>query len=528
MTFQKIIHAGDRHYLYERESLWDPVAKRSKQRNVRYLGKCDAKGRLLAPPAPRMEPPHSAFPIGPLSIFYAAAESIDLTRRIEKALDVDAPTASHAVALTLNRLTGHRPLEKLPAWLSRTPLPDWLDLDPDATTRESFERTLHALCHTTPEGAVEDRGLALQHALTKAWRADAREAAEYYYDITRQVYYGTHCDLAEPGYHPGGTNKRVLGFGLVTSKNHHHPVLCRAIPGSRNDTVTVQDTIHTLQAFDLKHLTLILDRGMVSAPNVKTIVRAGYDQLGIVPETHTTAWNYITRLPRDQVEHHRFVVERDSKKIVYARAWTAPLLGRSRMRVAIVVDPFRKVDDQVTRDALVHASGHVHDATRLKRIREDLGTLAQPSRGRRGWTVEPGAVIEDRKADGRFLMFATDPSMSAEEMVLAYYRRESVERAFRCIKGELTLGPIRYRRRERIDAYTTIAYMAHLLWTLAERRLKEKMRDLSLAQALEIAENVMLVRFGAGKSSREWVTRLTTAQEKVLCATGAIKFLPVA
>ncbi|MEM0129163.1 MAG: hypothetical protein QXG65_03245, partial [Thermoplasmata archaeon] len=66
---------------------------------------------------------------------------------------------------------------------------------------------------------------------------------------------------------------------------------------------------------------------------------------------------------------------------------------------------------------------------------------------------------------------------------------------------------------------------AYLLWSWAERRLKEKFPERSLSDAMRSLENLAWVRFGTGKSVREWATRLTTEQEKVLAAVSAVKYV---
>ncbi len=88
------------------------------------------------------------------------------------------------------------------------------------------------------------------------------------------------------------------------------------------------------------------------------------------------------------------------------------------------------------------------------------------------------------------------------------------------------MGPVRYRRKDRLDAYATVVYMSYLLWSWAERRLQKKYPNMKLSEAMRIVENVSWVRFGAGKSIREWITRLTTKQEGILSAVGASEYLP--
>ncbi len=519
----RVKRIGGRSYLYQRTPYWDKERGR-KGDEWKYLGRCDEEGNLVRAASPRVGAVHSAFPVGALAVFWAAAQELDVLGVATRTLG-DAQAARLTLTLALNQVAGRRPLDQLPEWLGRGPVAGWLGLDAATLTRDDFEKALSALCHRASDGTTLDQGLVLQQALTKAWRGDTREAAQYYYDVTKVLYHGSESELAQKGYFPGGTRKPVVGFGLVTSKTHHHPVLCRMIPGSRNDTVTVQDTVRTLEAFGLRRLTLIMDRGMVSQPNVEFLMEHGYDQVGLVPESHTGAWDYLARHAPAEVEQARHVVARPSGAL-YARAWTAKLMGR-QMRLAVAVDPLRRAHEQSERDLLLAEAAKTTDPARLCDIRHELGALAIPAQGRRGWTVDATRAKEDRLGDGRFLLFSTDLSLTADEMVRMYFQRESIEHAFRTFKGDLSLGPLRYRRPDRLHAYSTLVYIAWLLWSWAERRLREKWPTLSLHKALETLESLHLVRFGDEKRFREWVTRPTDEQAKILRHLKASRFLPV-
>ena len=100
------------------------------------------------------------------------------------------------------------------------------------------------------------------------------------------------------------------------------------------------------------------------------------------------------------------------------------------------------------------------------------------------------------------------------------------EKVFRTSKGEMSLGPVRYRRKDRLDAYATVVYMSYLLWSWAERKLQKEYPEKSLSQALRSLEHFSWVRFGAGNSIREWTTHPTAEQEKILSAVGATCCLP--
>lgn len=514
----KTIH-GHR-YLYQRYPFWNKE-KHRKDDKWRSLGRCDEQGNLLATakPASRPDVVHASTPVGELAVFWAAAQELDLVAHATRALG-DPHAARLVVALALNHVAGRRALDHVPSWLKETPVGQWLNLNPDLD-RADLDAALSALCHQDEHGTTRDQGLVLQKALNQQWRADSREPAQFYYDVTKVVYNGSSLDLAEPGYHPRATQRNVVGFGLVTSRTHHHPVLCQPIYGSRNDTV--EDTVQTLHAFGYDHLTMILDRGMVSQTNLDFLTHHGHHQVGIVPASNKDAWDYLAKHAPTEVEKARNVTLRPTG-LLYARAWNAKLLGRT-MRLAVAVDPLRRAREQVNRDALLYEAETTTDPKRLQEIRRALGSLTTTTRGRRGWTIDPDAVKEDSKGDGRFLLFSTDTKMTAQDMIRVYFQREHIERCFRLGKGRLGLEPIRYHRLDRVHAHATLVYLAWLLWSWAERHLHEKSPRMSLDQALATLESVHLVTFASQNTLHRWPTRLNDEQEKLLKQLGALKTL---
>ena len=510
-----------RRYLYQRYPFWNKEKQRKDDR-WRSLGPCDEQGNLTAA-AKDTDPQaiHSSMPLGELIVFWAAAQELDFLGHATRALG-DERAARLVVALALNHVAGRRALEHVPSWLQETPVAAWLQLE-DTIDRNDLDAALAALCHRDSNGTTRNQGLVLQQALNKQWRGNTREPAQFYYDVTKVVYNGSTLELAEPGYHPRPTQRNVVGFGLVTSRKHHHPVLCQPIYGSRNDTVTVEDTVQTLQAFGYERLTMILDRGMVSKANLDFLAAHQHHQVGLVPANNKEAWNHLAKYAPHEIERAENVALRPSG-MLYARAWTANLMGR-KMRLAVAVDPHRKARERTNRDELVYEAQATTNPQRLREIRRSLGDLATTTSGRRGWTVDQEAVKQDAKGDGRFLLFSTDLTLSAEDMIRMYFQREEIERCFRLAKGRLGLEPIRYHRLDRVHAHATLVYLAWLLWSWAERRLHEKTPKTSLDQALTTLESVHLVTFATKKHIHRWPTRLTGAQEKLLKQLGAFESL---
>ncbi len=524
MTYRVYKAIGSRRYAYEYESYYDSKLKRTRQRMIRYLGPCDTKGRITAEPKSSIDGVHSSFPVGPLAVLHAAADDLDILKIISPVVSKDA--AKLLLCLTLNQATSRVPIYRLHEWVSASPLPKWERLDTMPLTPRYFEEALFDLCHLTPQKTWENKGLLLQRRLTNAWRGTSREPAGAYYDITKQSYYGTHCPYGQLGHHEDGGTSLAVGFGMVVSKEHRHPILCQALPGGQSDTLSVESTLELLQGEGLRRLTLVMDKGMTSKDNVHKAVAAGYHVVGSIKGWNKETVAYASRWQGEELEQMQYIVETSHDNAVYSRAFTAPLMGFSKMRIAVVENISRKAEDRKARDLLLQELEGPVSKDRLREIRNELGDVIVGAHGRRGFVVDQDAVKTERALDGRFLLFSTDLSLDGHEMYKTYFAKDAIEKVFRTSKGDLSLGPVRYRRKDRLDAYATVIYMSYLLWSWAERRLQKKYPTMRLSEAMRIVDNVSWVRFGAGKSVREWTTRLTTKQKEILSAVGALEYLP--
>ena len=519
MTYHVYKTLGGRRYAYEYESYYDQKLGRSRQRMVRYLGPCDKEGAIIAEPKIGIEAVYSAFPVGPLAVLYAAAKDLHIQDNVASV--ISKGPAKLLLCIALNQATARVPIYRLPEWVVASPLPKWEGIEAQSLTVRNFEEALSTLCHLTPQKTWENKGYLLQKILTKAWRGTSREPAGAYYDITKQSYYGTHCPYGQLGHDEDGGTSLVVGFGMVISKEHRHPIICQTLPGGQNDSLSVVSVLEMLRGQDLHNLTMVMDKGMTSKDNVRTIVNAGYHLVGSIKGWSKETVAYASRWQGEELELTQNVVGTSHGNAVYAKAFTAPFMGFPKMRIAVVENISRKAEDRKARDLLLKELDGPLSKDRLKEIKKELGTVIVSTKGRRGFEVDEGAVKIERALDGRFLLFSTNLSLDGQEMYKTYFAKDAIEKVFRTSKGDLSLGPVRYRRKDRLDAYATVVYMAYLLWSWAERRLQKKYQSMHLSEAMRVVENVSWVRFGAGKSVREWTTRLTTKQEEILSAVGA-------
>ena len=203
---------------------------------------------------------------------------------------------------------------------------------------------------------------------------------------------------------------------MVVSREHHHPILCRALPGGQNDSVSVAPTLELLQSQGLRSLTLVMDTGITSKANVLRAREAGYHVIGSVKGWNAEAVRHASRWPREELERSEFMVGTSHGAAVYARAFTAPLLGFPKMRIAVVENLSRKAEERQARDLLLQELEGAVAKARLEEIRTELGEVLVTARGRRGIRVDPKAVERERALVGRFLLFSTDLFLDGRAM----------------------------------------------------------------------------------------------------------------
>ena len=81
-------------------------------------------------------------------------------------------------------------------------------------------------------------------------------------------------------------------------------------------------------------------------------------------------------------------------------------------------------------------------------------------------------LAEAEEFDGYSCVFSTR-SLSQDKMLSLYFNKDVVEKAFRSLKGITQLRPIRHWLAERVHAHVFLCYLAYLLLSLLQYRLRK-------------------------------------------------------
>jgi hypothetical protein len=289
--------------------------------------------------------------------------------------------ANALLAMVFNQLNGRRPLKEIGAWLDNTPMGRWMDVCGKDFTKDILFSALDSVC--TTDGEITTRRiLAIQKLATEAWRKRlGRDPSRYYfyYDIARIRYHGSACPLANNGYGPVAKGRPHVGLGLVTSRGNYFPILSMAVNGSTSDARTFDDMAARLEAWNLKLVTLVMDRGIMNADNTAYARRTGFDVLGGCTETSDEV-KAALRKWRDE--------DLDRSTQVYLRPEMANCTsghGRESCsdsgEAGVDAGPRRRTKERGTRDRMPYELRHGAKKKRAKKLRKRWGMWSFLRRG---------------------------------------------------------------------------------------------------------------------------------------------------
>jgi transposase len=140
--------------------------------------------------------------------------------------------------------------------------PYWLDEHYLPRVKKLYSPTISTLCDEL--GRSQEK----RHLFNKEWINRLKPIKGIYYDITSISSYSTNIDFIEWGYNRDQESLPQLNMGVVFSQTHELPIYYQIYPGSIVDVTTLKNCIAYLNAFHLKNILVVLDRGFFSKTNI--------------------------------------------------------------------------------------------------------------------------------------------------------------------------------------------------------------------------------------------------------------------
>jgi len=445
MSFIRRIKRQGHVYLAEVENKW--IHGKCVQRHIRYVGR-EADGQtVLSASLSEVEVDQIKL-YGPLLVLNHLAKEIQLADQL-------GPYSQEILSLVYAHCLDYRSLNHMPSWFERTDLNYLLNLE--GLTEKRLVGALDSLEALDAE--------VWQRQLFEIVRRQYRlRPSGVIYDVTNPYLYGDHCPLAKPGHDKEEVKGRpLIQIGLGVTQEEGLPIFHQVFDGNVHDARTLQDLVTRFRTYQIGPGLFIYDRGIVSKRNLQDIKRLHWDTLCGVPlnEHLKKFWRPWTD-PQQLMQLSRR--QRVGQTVFYVQLQPYSL-GDVPGHLAFCLNERQQRDSRESRrDEVLYAQKLLAEGKSIKpgleRFFDSQGSLLSEK------------LAEAEEFDGYSCLFCTR-SLPEDKMLSLYFNKDVVEKAFRTLKGITQLRPVRHWLAERVRAHVFLCYLAYLLLSLLQYRLRK-------------------------------------------------------
>jgi transposase len=254
-----------------------------------------------------------------------------------------------------------------------------------------------------------------------------------------------HSDFNAWGYNEGGVEKQFR-FHCVVDQDTKKPLFYRNIAGNISDIAALKATVDELKNLGVTQSFALIDAGYCSAENLKMLREYGID--------------FLTRLPAGRTLYKKMVITHSS---FMENTQNLILFGKRTLFVKHFV-----IDD------LYGENGHLYmilDPERKNKDIQSLGIKGFLDKTTQQENQEKYAY--DLKTAGIFMLISSK-NIPINEVLQAYYTRQSIEQIFGFSKSELEILPIRHHSDATVKGYLFLQFLLLIIFIEIREKLKGK------------------------------------------------------
>jgi len=459
---------------------------------VEYLGVESDQEKVPLPKKTVMKwkSPERSVRSGDVTALWHIAQDLKIAQTINRICgyntrDIAKSPGTLLTVWAINRALDPESATQLPAWLEGTDLPRLAGFLQNIPGKDAFYEALDCVCsYDETSDRILDNTNAMDEMLYSIWRNQhplSKDASEVIaYDMTSVIVYGDTYPLVKKGHNADEGKHHQINFSVLVSKYDHYPLAQRVHPGNHSSMTTMQELIPRLSDFAIKKGTIIRDRGNTSEKTVTTLDRNGWNVICGVPEISKDEKKIVQNA--DIPENQKNLVPCKNTGKLYAVKIRAQLYGNEREAVV-----YRNVTEAA--EHLVKRNRAIHEISgELNWLKENIDVKTQnllhdkiakilegwksffiitmPADGKTvdfDWKLNNERMEDAQAMDGKYLVYSTDESFTAPEVVRLYLEKDFVEKFFQVVKVDEDLKPVQHRLVSRVRAYFFVCTLAYRL-----------------------------------------------------------------
>jgi transposase len=544
-------------YWYLREMGW--VDGKPKLVSERYVGTAadieallDAREAAVLPERTR----HLAF--GDVAAAWGMLAELGVAGIIDEVAgarraDAGASTGTYLALAALNRLAAPCSKRAFADWWKTTAADRFTKVPASALDHRRFWDAMHAV---TVE-QLEEIGQAVALRIVDLSGVDCSSVA---LDMTNFATFIDTGNKKAPVAQRGKAKQkrsdlRIVGLGLVVTRDGGIPLTWHAYPGNRPDVTQFTTMIGRLRGQyeaiagqargtgGVADMTVVFDAGQNSENNFAFLARTGLHYVGSVPASDCPDLTALPATARSVVDEGRFggLTAYDSRHVVYgaerrailthspelhqsqARGFDGTTLAKAGQKLDELAATLARGKTRRPRDKVEAEIAAITGKPWVRRVVTWQMAGEQPKDLRLSWSVDQDAraALED-ELFGKHVLITDHDDWPAAEVIAGYRSQSEAEFGFRQLKDPhvVSFSPMHHWTEHNIRVHVFTCVLALQLAHLMRRRARQSGLDLSvralLSELAAIGETVLMYPSTGGRPKARRMTTDLTADQRTL------------
>jgi transposase len=359
---------------------------------------------------------------------------------------------------------------------------------------------------------------------------------------------------------------RLVGLGLVVTRDGGIPLTWHAYPGDRPDVTQFPDMIDQLKAryeqvcaaaglpaLDAD-MTVVFDAGQNSEANFAHLAASGLHYIGSVPASDCPDLTALPASERTVVDKDRFggLTAYDTRRVVYgaerrailthspelrdsqARGFDGTTLAKAGKKLGELAATLARGKTRRPREKVQAEIEQITARPWVRRVIRWELTGDQPKDLRLSWNIDPAARAElEEEIFGKHVLITDHDDWPAAEVIAGYRSQSEAESGFRQMKDPhvVSFSPMHHWTDHNIRVHVFTCVLALQLAHLMRYRARQAGLDLSVRELLRqlagIEETVLIYPSTGGRpKGRRMTTELTGHQPRLHETFGLERWAP--
>ena len=383
---------------------------------------------------------------------------VEVVHRISSRLGINAMIPGNASVMVYSQLLDRPAINRMPEYLRETEILRYVGIE-SIDTVDLYESLQE----------INDMDFsAMEEKLASLFLDIEKERRSVIIDVTDTYFTGDSLD-SRPRKGKEGRIKKLMQIALVVTEKRGFPLFHRVYPGNVSNRSIMDDIVKDMW---LKGYTvIIMDRGMSDPGRIKSMLDLKFTMICGLKKTPDLK-RIIDGIDRNDIYTKKRMVSLKNTKVYCTDV--SFLSGR----LIVVYNPAM---ESLKKD-------HYYEHSSNEDIAKYLG----------------------------YSLIFHNTDLGVGDVVRKYYDKDSVERAFKQMKGVLDLRPVRVWLKSHVEGHVKICYLAYSILSYLSYILEKK--EMSGPEAIDTMRTGYRVYLEDQKSQFKWesMVALSAVQKEIM------------